>query len=300
MLHTCWKRSRYIICFCVPVAMVIAGGFITFRETGKISTTMPSSKEILSPEYGNRSLCSLDHLTVTIPSDGELDNMTDNQLTDLYWSYINTIQVLCRKIVRIGKIEDGGKEVCTDVPFHPRPPCIVYSFGINYQWDFDEDAARIFGCEVFSFDPSMRNKGETYKYADNITFYMIGLEAKNTVLRKHWKMKTLEQIRQYLNHTERTISILKLDIEGSEWTSIPQMVSSGTLRSVNQMQIELHGKGTKHTLKVLRMLYNDGFRLFMRERNLSCKYSKAGLVRARTSCMEVSMIRVSFPLTKCD
>ncbi|KAL3864721.1 hypothetical protein ACJMK2_006494 [Sinanodonta woodiana] len=299
MLHPCWKRHKYIICFCVPVAMMIAGGFITFRETLKTSTIM-SLKELTSTQYGDRSLCILDNFTVTIPSDGELANMTANQLTDIYWSYINTIQVLCRKIVRIGTIEDGGKEVCTDVPFLPTPPCLVYSFGINNQWDFDEDVARIFGCEVFSFDPSMRNKSETYKYADNITFYKIGLGDKNVVLRNKWNMKTLEEIRHNLNHTERTISILKIDIEGSEWISIPQMVSSGTLRSVNQMQIELHGNGTQHALKVLRMLYNDGFRLFMRERNLSCKYSKAGLIRARTSCMEVSMIRVSFPSPKCE
>ncbi|KAL3864720.1 hypothetical protein ACJMK2_006493 [Sinanodonta woodiana] len=248
MLRSCWKRPKYIICFCVPAVMMIL-----------------SRKELTSTQYGDRSLCIVDNFTVMIPSNAALANMTDNQLTDLYWSYINTIQVLCRKIIRIGTIEDGGKEVCTDVPFLPRPPCLVYSFGINYQWDFDEDVARIFGCEVFSFDPSMRNKSETYKYADNITFYKIGLGDKNV----------------------RTISILKIDIKGSEWTSIPQMVSSGTLRSVIQMQIELHGKGTKDALKVL-------------QRNLICKYSRAGLVRARTSCMEVSMIRLSFPTPKCN
>ncbi|KAK3607177.1 hypothetical protein CHS0354_007092 [Potamilus streckersoni] len=139
----------------------------------------------------------------------------------------------------------------------------------------------------------MRDKGVTYKHTDNVTFYMIGLGAKNEILENRWKMKTLEQIRRDLKHTERTINILKIDIEGSEWISIPQMVSSGTLRSVNQMQIELHGNGTEHDLKVLRMLYEDGFRLFMRDRNLNCKYSKTGIVRPRTSCMEVAMVRIN-------
>ncbi|KAK3587725.1 hypothetical protein CHS0354_042680 [Potamilus streckersoni] len=139
----------------------------------------------------------------------------------------------------------------------------------------------------------MRDKGEIFNYTNDITFHMVGLGARNEVLQNQWKIRTLEQIRRDLNHTERTIHILKIDIEGSEWTSIPQMIQSGSLRSVKQMQIELHGTGSIDKLKVLRMLYEDGFQIFMRDRNINCKYSSTRFVRQRTSCMEVSMIRVT-------
>ncbi|KAL3872555.1 hypothetical protein ACJMK2_035778 [Sinanodonta woodiana] len=210
---------------------------------------------------------SVQDFPVKIPSDDELGNMTATKVEDLYWDYINTIQSLCQRVVRIGTIEDGGKEVCADELYRPRPPCLVYSFG-------------------------MRDKGETYKHGKSITFYMIGLGEENDVLSNQWKIRTLERIRSDLNHTERTIDLLKIDIEGSEWNSIPQMVLSGTLRSVRQMQIELHGRGSSRVLKVLRMLYEDGFRIFMRDRNLNCKYSRKGLARQRTSCMEISLFRV--------
>ncbi|KAK3587724.1 hypothetical protein CHS0354_042678 [Potamilus streckersoni] len=307
MLLCRWKQPHICLWICSTFAFCIVGFLIIVKRTQTIevigkyfsnpllsrSTQKVSDEKNTSEKHVVHRGGIVRDFPVKIPSDDELDNMTDTKLEDLFWDYINTIQALCQRVVRIGKIEDGGKEVCADDPYRPRPPCLVYSFGINNAWDFDEDAARIFGCEVFCFDPSMRDKAETYTYAKDITFYMIGLSATNEVLPDQWKMRTLEQIRRDLNHTERTIDILKIDIEGFEWNTLPQMVHSGTLRSVKQMQIELHGRGVSDKLKVLRMLYEDGFRIFMRDRNLNCKYSREGLSRERTSCMEVSMYRVT-------
>jgi hypothetical protein len=52
---------------------------------------------------------------------------------------------------------DGQKSVCLD-PVSLAPPvgnCLVYSFGNNAEWSFDE-AMESYGCKVFTFDPSMR------------------------------------------------------------------------------------------------------------------------------------------------
>ena len=35
----------------------------------------------------------------------------------------------CKEIIRLGNIKDGGWEVCNDIRFRPRHPCLVYSFG---------------------------------------------------------------------------------------------------------------------------------------------------------------------------
>jgi hypothetical protein len=65
------------------------------------------------------------------------------------------------------KLPRDGKEswpYCLDHPLPPlppaseAPPCLVYSFGIANQWEFDDTmAAR--GCEVHSFDPTGSTMG---------------------------------------------------------------------------------------------------------------------------------------------
>lgn len=56
------------------------------------------------------------------------------------FSYINRLQVLCKNVIRLGSLWDGGKEICADEPYKPRPPCIVYSFG----WD-----GRVYGFQLY-------------------------------------------------------------------------------------------------------------------------------------------------------
>ena len=46
------------------------------------------------------------------------------------FSYTQQVQVTCASIERLGKITDGGWEVCEDSPYKPAAPCLVYSFGL--------------------------------------------------------------------------------------------------------------------------------------------------------------------------
>ena len=50
---------------------------------------------------------------------------------------------------------DGQKAVCLDPVVVPEPDnCLVYSFGNNAEWSFDEQIES-YGCEVYAFDPSV-------------------------------------------------------------------------------------------------------------------------------------------------
>ena len=64
-----------------------------------------------------------------------------------------------------------------------------------------------------------------------------------------------------------------MDIEADEWTAIPEMLQSGVLDSVNQIAIEIHYKHgkvpAKTQLSILRRLYEAGFRIVMRDRNIA-------------------------------
>ena len=45
------------------------------------------------------------------------------------FSYTDNIDIVCQRKIRMGKVGDGGWEVCDDPPYRPVKPCIVYSFG---------------------------------------------------------------------------------------------------------------------------------------------------------------------------
>ena len=73
---------------------------------------------------------------------------------------------------------------------------------------------------------------------------------------------------------QRTIDILKLDAEGVEWPSISQMIDTGDIYRVKQLQVELHfpirGQNFTYQIEVLKKLYDSGFKVFNRERNVFC------------------------------
>jgi len=132
---------------------------------------------------------------------------------------------------------DGGYNLCMDRGMMPdwRRGCLVYSFGINDDWTFDETMER-YGCQVFAFDPSMNSSD--HDHTANIHFYQLGIAAENVV--KHpttgWKLLTLDSIYAMLQprHGDVIIDFLKIHIDGPEWEVIPQMIASGMMRKVRQ------------------------------------------------------------------
>ena len=51
---------------------------------------------------------------------------------------------------------------------------------------------------------------------------------------------TLDSIIEMLNHNNKVIDILKMDVEGAEWKAFQQMLASGVLKRVRQLYIETH------------------------------------------------------------
>ena len=139
---------------------------------------------------------------------------------------------------------DGQYPVCLDPEVKPisskEKRCIVYSFGINDDWSFDE-ALEKYGCDVFAFDPSM-NKTD-HNHSENIHFYSIGLGDENYITAvDSWKLMTLDSIYRMLvpHHGETIIDYLKIDIEWQEWEVFKQIFQSGMLEKVRQLSVEFH------------------------------------------------------------
>ena len=138
---------------------------------------------------------------------------------------------------------DGQKSVCMDLGLAPKPGnCHVYSFGINFEWSFDEAFDR-FGCQVYAFDPSMEDV-EDHDHSPNIHFYRLGIGPDNTDDDPitGWKLRNLKMIYDTLRerHGDVAIDYLKIDVEQAEWASIPQMIRSGMLDRVKQFGLEIH------------------------------------------------------------
>ena len=137
---------------------------------------------------------------------------------------------------------DGQKSVCIDPPsIAPRTDgnCIVYSFGINGEWSFDE-AMQDYGCQVFAFDPSMNETD--HDHSERIRFYSLALDSIDS---EDGKNLTLDSIYKMLNQEERTTAIidyLKIDVDMAEWHILPQILQSPDklLNRVKQLAIEIH------------------------------------------------------------
>ena len=139
---------------------------------------------------------------------------------------------------------DGHKAICLDKGVSPiYNNCLVYSFGINYQWSFD-DAMEEYGCQVYSFDPSM-NVGD-HNRSSNIHFYNVGLSGSNYFDPElKWNMKTASSVYEILSqrHGVKPIDVFKMDVEFAEWNVIPQMLQSDFLsKNVKQLAVEIHFK----------------------------------------------------------
>ncbi|MCM1182636.1 MAG: FkbM family methyltransferase [Roseburia sp.] len=168
---------------------------------------------------------------------------------------------------------------------------IVYSFGIGEDLSFSEQLSDKYKqCEIHAFDPTPK----AIKFVENFDkgrlgsfhFYPYGLSDRNGVKRffmpKNPKyvsgseicntavdknntidveMRTLEQIMVSLGHLY--IDILKMDIEGSEFEVIPQIMERHI--NVRQICVEFHDRlidnGRKKRVQVLELLKKNYYEL---------------------------------------
>ncbi|XP_071097453.1 uncharacterized protein [Haliotis cracherodii] len=142
----------------------------------------------------------------------------------------------------------GNWPVCWDEPYRPKGNCLVYSFGINYDFSFDEAMAKR-GCTVYSFDPSMGMVD--HKHSDGVIFMNMGLGAADDdsfhpnfdLYVSHstkWKMRTLKSIMAMLGHEKRVIDVLKIDIEVYEWAVTANIMKDQLFPQIRQFLVEWH------------------------------------------------------------
>jgi len=166
---------------------------------------------------------------------------------------------------------------------------VIYSFGIGEDISFDEAAINKFGCTVFGFDPTpraidwLRNKKKVparfnyFEYGIDLTDGLVSFyppenpdHVSCSVISKGREsersfsvpMKSFRTITRELGHSN--IDVLKMDIEGSEYKVIPDILSAGI--HIDQIVIEFHHRfidnGMKRTGELVNLLNNHGYKIF--------------------------------------
>ncbi|XP_057381535.1 probable methyltransferase-like protein 24 [Daphnia carinata] len=230
-------RCLFVVLFSFVLLVVMALIATRHKDVSSVLDYQPYVRFFLPDESVN---VKIDWKTVNINS------LTPEQIIEyLMW----TNQTSCKlshdfggKMLKNPSGFDGQKAVCLDTEVAPKAgSCIVYSFGINNEWSFDE-AMESYGCKVFAFDPSM-NTGN-HQHSLGVTFYNFGLSGKDEVDMRGWDLKTLSSIYSVLKeknqHADVNIDYLKIDIESAEWEVIPDIIRSGMLAKVRQLGVEFH------------------------------------------------------------
>ncbi|XP_062603392.1 probable methyltransferase-like protein 24 [Saccostrea cucullata] len=243
---------------------------------------------------------------ISFSPDLPLDKIEEN-----FYRYLEQKDVICKQDKRLGYQHDGGYNVCFSPPFGLKKPCLVYSFGIANDWNFDDAVSKIYGCRVLSFDPSVKNLNN-HNRSDLITFKKLGLGGRNGINSKGWKMKTLSQHLEDEGHTKTAIDYLKFDVEYTEWNILKNIVSDNSLDNVKQIGFEMHTPEflnkfkkipkPKHTtkkdylemVKLLKGLEKKNFRRFNHRRNPFCEYEAPGAYKKYYYCYELHYVNMKF------
>lgn len=125
--------------------------------------------------------------------------------------------------------------------------CLVYSFGINGNTEWEAKMSKEFDCDVLAFDPKSKFSENV---APGVTFHQLGLQGAGVDVSKTHSvsydaldpstLKTLGEIIKLMKHEGRKIDILRLDCEGCEWGVLKQLACSGESQLVKQLMVEMH------------------------------------------------------------
>jgi len=183
---------------------------------------------------------------------------------------------------RLGNSGDGGKWVCDIYRIQAKinsskSASLIYSFGSNGDFSFETAIKNELNkCEIHTFDMNL------YSCPPNIcTFHQAKLgDGKDNV------SKTLPMIMQLLNHTGREIDILKVDIEGYEFTLFTDLFKqqNTTIPHIRQILFEIHLWGraideeSQATHRLFELFRQNHYVIFHKESNLidpqiACEYA---------------------------
>jgi len=171
------------------------------------------------------------------PAKGPYWNV-DIQLAQLYDPMLPKESRLkpCKRLVSVG-LPSEPKSFCIDVP--PPVDCVVYDIGVQNEDKFPRAMADLYGCKVFSYDPTIDIDKEDWAVRTNGgSFYKIGIGAQDGMDPDVGQLQTLSTMMISNGHSR--VEFFKIDVEGFEWEALEQIVADGTIEKISHILIEIH------------------------------------------------------------
>jgi FkbM family methyltransferase len=167
---------------------------------------------------------------------------------------------------------------------------IVYSFGVGEDISFDTELIKRFDCKIYAFDPTPKSIKyiDSQPKSDNFIFNPYGLYNEDGFIKfylpenpdyvsgtsyNRWNynekiikpievpVKKFSSITKQLGH--KKIDILKIDIEGSEYDVIDDILNSDVI--IDQILVEVHhrfpGVSIKKTIDLVDKLNAAGYKI---------------------------------------
>jgi hypothetical protein len=180
---------------------------------------------------------------------------------------------------RFASFGDGPKFVCgIDFIAEKRKAenttCLVYSVGSNNDISFETSVSKYLGCEIHTFDPTVRKEEFVGAHVASFHDWGLGEDGRKVHFGRgsgsgSFTSMSLKSMTKQLNHTGRKIDLLKIDCEGCEWQALPDIFYVMRVEDlkVDQIQIELDG-GSKELINSLFHKADDAkMRIMHKERN---------------------------------
>jgi FkbM family methyltransferase len=165
------------------------------------------------------------------------------------------------------------------------PTAVVYSFGVGRDISFERALIERFGVTVHAFDPTPRALEwvRSQRLPDRLVLHELGLADHDGTARfipsrqvdgENFSMVRETGIGEAINAPVRRFvtlaalvgaapELVKLDIEGTEYRVIPDLLSSGF--RPRQLLVEFHHRwrevGTRRTREAIRLLNRHGYRV---------------------------------------
>ena len=194
----------------------------------------------------------------------------------------------CEDEIRIGSglynIGDGPKFACGVSLLNATDNCVVYSIGSNWDFAFEYSVHQAAPhCEIHTFDGTMDLSSKPLPLdldSRNIHFHNWNVVAGGNQMRDVQTVSyTFAETLKRLKHEDATITWLKIDCEGCEFSVIPEVLSHA---SPHQFLIEVHGLDALKVRNLFHSFSEAGLMIFHKERNhWGCK---------GYTCVEYSLI----------
>lgn len=167
---------------------------------------------------------------------------------------------------------DGEKRVCGNMDGNH---CVVISIGSRNEWDFEEAViAKYPSCRIHTLDCYVEEAFVPAAIKGQVTFHPYCLGLTDVTMADGKRFLGWPSLAKMVGLTHPP-TVLKMDIEGFEWTTIPAIIKSGTFAPLSysfELHLETfgHKRSGPEIALFIEVLYSFGYALVDRHDNPFC------------------------------